>query len=52
MKHRKCFEMTSDKNKSSLSSHIYDSTVEQCYLNLPENMFEGNPLDLENIKER
>jgi hypothetical protein len=33
-------------------SHIYDSTVEQCYLNLPEDMVEDNPLDLENIKER
>jgi hypothetical protein len=27
-------------------------TVEQCYLNLPEDMVEDNPLDLENIKER
>jgi hypothetical protein len=34
-------------------SHIYDSTVvEQCYLNLPEDMVEDNPLDPENIKER
>ena len=51
-KHRKSSELTSDKIKSSLSSHIYDSTVEQCYLNLPEDMVEDNPLDLENIKER
>jgi hypothetical protein len=43
-KHRKCSETT--------LSHIYDSTVEQCYLNLPEDMVEDNPLDLENIKER
>jgi hypothetical protein len=43
-KHRKCSE--------KMSSHIYDSTVEQCYLNLPEDMVEDNPLDLENIKER
>jgi hypothetical protein len=35
-----------------LSSQIYDSTVEQCYLNLPEGMVEDNLLDLENIKER
>ncbi len=27
-------------------------TVEQCYLNLPEDMVEDNPFDLENIKER
>jgi hypothetical protein len=42
-KHRKCSE--------TMSSHIYDSTVKQCYLNLPEYMIEDNPLDLENIKE-
>jgi hypothetical protein len=35
-----------------MSSHIYDCTVEQCYLNLTEDMVEDNPLDLENIKER
>ncbi len=35
-----------------LSSHIYDSTVEQCYLKLHEDMVEDNPLDLDNIKER
>jgi hypothetical protein len=50
---RKCFIMTLDEqNKPRLSSHIYDSTVEQCYLNLLEDMVEGNPLNLENIKER
>jgi hypothetical protein len=43
---RKCFILTLDEqNKPRLSSHI-------CYLNLPEDMVEGNPLDLENIKER
>jgi hypothetical protein len=31
--------------------HHYD-TVEQCYLNLPEDMVEDNPFNLENIKER
>jgi hypothetical protein len=30
----------------------YDVTVEQCYLNLPKDMVEDNPLDLENIKEK
>ncbi len=44
IKCRKCSE--------TMSSHIYDSTVEQCYLNLPEDMVEDNPLDLENIKVR
>ena len=38
----------------SSDGNIYfcDSTVEQCYLNLPEDMVEENPLDLENMKER
>jgi hypothetical protein len=50
---RTCFIMTSDKQtKPRLSSHIYDSTVEQCYLNLPKDMIEDNPLNLENIIER
>ncbi len=30
----------------------HNNTVEQYYLNLPEDMVEDNPLDLENIKER
>ncbi len=30
----------------------HNVTVEQCYLNLPEDMVGDNPLDLENIKER
>jgi hypothetical protein len=25
---------------------------DQCYLNLPEDMVEDNPLDIENIKEK
>ncbi len=41
-----------NKNKPKLLSYTYDSTVEQCYLNLPKDMVEDNPLDLENIKER
>jgi hypothetical protein len=49
MKHRK---YTDEQNKLRFSSHSYDSTVEQCYPNLPEDMFEDNPLDLENIQER
>jgi hypothetical protein len=48
MKHRKC---TDEQNKPRFSSHSYDSTVEKCYPNLPEDMFEDNPVDLENIKE-
>ncbi len=30
----------------------HNATFEQCYLNLPEDMAEDNPLDLENTKER
>jgi hypothetical protein len=49
---RKCSETILDEqNKSRLLYHIHDSAAEQCYLNLPEDMVEGNPLDLENIKE-
>ena len=63
-RHAKCRniydkKISSDGNKPSLSSSLYDgniyfcnSTVEQCYLNLPEDMVDDNPLDLENIKER
>ena len=38
----------------SADRNIYfcDSIAEQCYLNLPEDMVEDNPLDFENIKER
>ncbi len=43
--------MKSDENKSLSSFPFYDSTVEQCYLNLPEDMVEDNPLDLENIRD-
>jgi hypothetical protein len=35
-----------------LSSQIYVSTVEQWYLNLPEDIVEDNLLDLQNIKDR
>ena len=50
---RKCsVTILDEQNKSKLSSHIYDSTVEQWYLNLPEDMVEDNPLDLKSIKER
>jgi hypothetical protein len=30
----------------------HNVTVKQCYLNLPEDMVEDNPSDLENIKEK
>ncbi len=31
---------------------LHNDISNQCYLNLPEDMVEDNPLDLENIKER
>jgi hypothetical protein len=34
------------------NNHFCDSNAEHCYLNLPEDMVEDNPLDLENIKEK
>ena len=50
---RKCSETILDEqNKPKLLSYTYDSTVEQCYLYLPKDMVEDNPMDLENIKER
>jgi hypothetical protein len=48
---RKCSKTILIKqNKPKLSFYTYDSTVEQCYLNLPKDMVEDNLLDLENIK--
>jgi hypothetical protein len=50
-KQRKCsaviLPLVSDGN-----NHFYNSTVKQCYLNLPEDIVDDNLLDLENIKER
>jgi hypothetical protein len=34
------------------NNHFCDSNAEHCYLNLPDEMVEDNPLDLENIKEK
>jgi hypothetical protein len=39
MKHR---QYPDEQNKLRFLSHSYDSTVEQCYPNLPEDMFEDN----------
>jgi hypothetical protein len=43
--------MTLDEKKYLLSFPFNDSTVKQCYLDLPEDMVEDNPLDPENIKD-
>jgi hypothetical protein len=41
-------QQTSKKRRRSNDGSIND----QCYLNLPEDMVEDNPLDIENIKEK
>jgi hypothetical protein len=50
-KHRNCsadtHSLASDGN-----NHFCDSNAEHCYLNIPKDMVEDNPLDLENIKEK
>jgi hypothetical protein len=33
-------------------NHFCDSNAKHCYLDLPANKVEDNPLDLENIKEK
>jgi hypothetical protein len=50
-KRRKC---SADTHSSACNgnNHFFDSNAEHCYLNLPEDMVEDNPLDLENIKEK
>ncbi len=34
------------------NNHFCDSNAEHCYLNLPEDVAEDNPLESENIKEK
>ncbi len=34
------------------NNHFCDSNAEHCYLNLPDDMVDNNPLDLEHIKEK
>jgi hypothetical protein len=42
-----------DTNQHYCYHHCHhDVTADQCYLNLPEDMVEDNPLDIENIKEK
>jgi hypothetical protein len=50
-KHRKCSADTHSLAYNG-NNHFCDSNAEHCYLNLPEDMVEDNPLDLENIKEK
>jgi hypothetical protein len=45
---------STDTHSSAHNGHnnFCDSNAEHCYLNLPKDMVEDNPLDLENIKEK
>jgi hypothetical protein len=51
---KKCRKYSADIHSSTYigHNHSHDSNAEHCYLNLPEDMVEDNPLDLENIKEK
>jgi hypothetical protein len=51
---KKCRKYSAGKHSSAHNGHNHscDSNAKQCYLNLPEDMVEDNPLDLENIKEK
>jgi hypothetical protein len=55
-RHTKCRKIHHDTDTSRHHRHQnhchHNDTVEQCYLNLPEDTIEDNPLDLDNIKER
>jgi hypothetical protein len=51
---KKCMKYAADTHSLAYSgnNHFCDSNAEHCYLNLPEDMIQDNPLDLENIKEK
>jgi hypothetical protein len=51
---KKCRKYSADTHLLACNgnNHFCDSNAEDCYLNLPEDMVEDNPLDLENIKEK
>jgi hypothetical protein len=49
---KKCRKYSADTHLLACNgnNHFRDPKAEHCYLNLPEDMVEDNPLDLENIK--
>jgi hypothetical protein len=51
---KKCRKYSADTHLLACNgnNHFCDSNAEYCHLNLPEDMVEDNPLDLENIKEK
>ncbi len=51
---KKCRKYSADTHSLACNgnNHFCNSNAEHCYLNLPEDMVEDNPLDLENITEK
>jgi hypothetical protein len=49
---KKARTLVTQYNQNHCHSHFCDSNVKHCFLNLPEDMVEDNPLDLEIIKEK
>ena len=48
-----CISSNKRRKKRDVNhSKTSNSSIEHCYLNLPKDMVEDNPLDLENIKEK
>jgi hypothetical protein len=51
---QKCRKCSADTHSLAYNgnNHFCDSNAEYYYLNLPKDLIEDNPLDLENIKEK
>ncbi len=51
---KKCRKCSADKHSLAYigNNHFCHSNAAHCYLSLPEDMVEDNPLDLENFKEK
>ncbi len=51
---KRCRKYSADTHSLACNenNHFCDSNAKHCYLNLPEDMVEDNPLDLENIQEK
>ncbi len=47
-----CLSSCKKRKKRGRDTDTNQHWSDQCYLNLPEDMVEDNPLDIENIKER
>jgi hypothetical protein len=51
---KRCRKCSADTHSLAYygNNHFCDSNAGHCYLNLPEDMVEDDPLDLKNIKEK